>query len=293
MENMANLVLALVLGHVIGIAIGLTGIGGGALVQPALIHLLGVSPVYAVGTGLLYAFVTRIFGTAAHFRLGTVQKRIGGYVLIGGVPGVLLSSRAINVLVEQYNPTRVNTFVQIAMGIVLLVTCVALVVERYLANRSSLQEPEGLSQNGGRRTKGEGSPQRGESGRVTGDPLSGKRRVLAIVFGFVIGGLVGATSIGGGVLIIPVLMLFFEAKPDQAVGTSIMISLVLAILGGAVYLVEGHIVFRMALMMCIGSPLGVIMGSHWAVKLPDHVLRAVIIVVVAVSGISLFFGLPH
>ena len=290
MEHLANLVLALVVGHVIGIGIGLTGIGGGALVQPALIHLLGVSPVYAVGTGLLYAFVTRIFGTAAHLRLGTVHKRIGGYVLIGSVPGVLLSARTINVLVEQYNPTRVNTFVQIGMGIVLLVTCVALLVERHFANRSGLQSSS--HQRDLQRT--DGGYSHSASGRVTGDStFSGRRKALGIVFGFVIGALVGATSIGGGVLIIPVLMLFFEAKPDQAVGTSIMISVVLAILGGAVYLVEGHIVFRMALMMCIGSPLGVIMGSHWAVKLPDHVLRTVIIVVVAVSGISLFFGLPH
>jgi len=283
MEHIASSVLALVVGHIIGIAIGLTGIGGGALVQPALIHLLGVPPVYAVGTGLLYAFVTRIFGTAAHFRLGTVHKRIGGWVLIGSVPGVLWSSRTINVLVEHYNPTRVHTFVQIAMGIVLLVTCVALLVERHFANRSGLQS-----------SRRQQNVQPSASGRVMGDStFSGKRKVLGIVMGFVIGVLVGATSIGGGVLIIPVLMLFFDAKPDHAVGTSIMISLVLAVLGGAVYLVEGHIVFRTALMMCIGSPLGVIMGSRWAVKLPDHVLRTVIFVVVAGSGISLFFGLPR
>ena len=290
MEHIASSVLALVIGHVIGIGIGLTGIGGGALIQPALIHLLGVPPVYAVGTGLLYAFVTKIFGTVAHFRLGTVDRRIGSYVLIGSVPGVLLSSRTINVLVRQSNPIRVNAFVQIGMGIVLLVTCVALMVERHFANRSGPQSSR--RQQNLQRTD-DGYPH-SASGRAMGDStFSGKRKLLGIVSGLIIGALVGATSIGGGVLIIPVLMFFFEAKPDQAVGTSIMISVVLAIFGGAVYLVEGHLVFRTALMMCIGSPLGVIMGSHWAVKLPDHVLRTVIIVVVAVSGISLFFGLPH
>ena len=65
----------ILVGGVIGVAIGVTGIGGGALIQPALVYILGLTPVEAVGTGLLYATITKIGGVFGHVKQNTIRVR--------------------------------------------------------------------------------------------------------------------------------------------------------------------------------------------------------------------------
>ncbi|MEE9305502.1 MAG: sulfite exporter TauE/SafE family protein, partial [bacterium] len=78
------------IGLVVGILIGLTGMGGGSLLTPALIVLLGLDPLTAVGTGLVIAAVTKLFGSAAHGRLGNVDVTTTLTLLAGSIPGALV-----------------------------------------------------------------------------------------------------------------------------------------------------------------------------------------------------------
>jgi uncharacterized protein len=260
--DLLNIVLSLVTGLFIGFAIGMTGIGGGVLIQPALIQVLGIEPVLAVGTGLVYAVLTKAWATVSHLRLGTVRKRRVLYFLLGSVPGVVFASRLVNVLLKQNDPAAVNSALQSVMGAVLLFTALAMAFSG--GNRERVCQPAGTG------------------------PFPAGKKVMAAGLGFVIGVLIGGTSIGGGVLIIPVLLTFLDCDARQAVGTSIAVSVFLSLIGGAVYAFYGNFVLQTSLLMALGSLPGVHFGARLSTRMNEKTLRIIVMALVAFSGVSLF-----
>lgn len=258
------------IGLLIGIAIGITGIGGGVLMEPALIHILNLSPVTAVGTGLAYAMITKIGGTISHFKLKTIQGKKVLYFLIGSIPGVVFASRSVNILIKQAaDPAKINAYLQIVIGIVISVAAIVILIQIVATNNKvQTHQPETSKQL----------------------PLSRSKIVITILSGLLIGGLVGATSVGGGVLIIPVFLILLNSTTKQAVGSSIVISLVLSTLGGVVYFLGGNVHLLYTLFLCTGSLPGVYLGSRLSVNVPDKILKIIVTVIVTFSGISLFFG---
>ncbi|MFC1461273.1 sulfite exporter TauE/SafE family protein, partial [Verrucomicrobiota bacterium] len=222
-------------GLVIGFAIGMTGVGGGAVVLPALIHVLGISPVQAVGTGLVYAMITKLGGAVSHIRLKTVRPRRSLFFLLGGVPGVLVSSRIVNVLSGTLDVAVVDRVVQFSMALLMVAVAVVILVQT-LFFQDRLEAGKKLYCRGG--------------------PFPARKKVVSVVSGVVIGMVMGATSIGGGVLILPVFMLFLNASAIEAVGSSIVISLVVSGLGGGMYLLEGNVRLVTVLLLCVGSVPG-------------------------------------
>src|SRR5258707_1130530 len=81
-----------VVGFVIATAVGLTGVGGGSLTVPLLILFLGVPAAEAVGTSLLFVTFTKLLATPVYFFRGQINRRIAGYLLLGGLPGVAVGS---------------------------------------------------------------------------------------------------------------------------------------------------------------------------------------------------------
>lgn len=261
--------LKIIVGFFIGVAIGSTGIGGGALIQPALIHILGMSPVSAVGTGLAYAMITKGGGVISHLKLKTIRIRRASYFLFGSIPGVFGGAEIVNYIVAKYSPTKINTYLQLTMGTILLITAVILFIQIfYLNNKLRISRIE-------------------NSKKL---PVSTFKKILAITAGAFIGILIGATSIGGGILIIPIFFLLLDADGKQAVGTSIAISLFLSASGSIIYLFHGHIDIPTALLLCLGSLPGVSIGSRLLKKIPEHFLVIILILIITLSGISLFFG---
>lgn len=260
--------LLILIGSVIGGAIGMTGIGGGALVLPVLIHILGIDPVSAVGTGLVIAMITKINGTFIHFKLKTIRIRRARYFLAGSIPGVLLASRIVNHLAGRYENPGVSTSLQMMIGIILLINSVILIAQIIFVDNGLRCDEIGESKN---------------------NPISVKKKVLAISSGIIIGILMGTTSVGGGVFIIPLFILLLDSSCIEAVGSSIAISLVLNFLGAIVYFSHGYVNFQTALLVCIGSLPGVIIGSRVGKKIPSVFLQIVVIIIIAGSGISMFF----
>ncbi|NOX96603.1 MAG: sulfite exporter TauE/SafE family protein [Nitrospirae bacterium] len=271
--SLLNSGLSILVGFFIGITIGMTGIGGGALVMPALIYILKIPPVPAVGTSLAYAILTRIGGLIEHLRLKTIRKRTGLYFILGSAPAVLLSSQLLNQLSRKIDPAALNPILQVSIGIVLLITCGALIFETYF-----LEKLTGKSSN---------------EHYIPRDKFPLKRKIGGICSGIIVGSIVGATSIGGGVLLIPLLIIFFNLSASNTVGTSMMISVVLAVLGGSVYLLNGNVIILTVILMTIGSLPGVSLGSRIAVRLPEKVLKFFIIAIIGFAAVSLFFGLKR
>jgi uncharacterized membrane protein YfcA len=256
-------------GLVIGFAIGMTGIGGGALIQPSLIYIIGLTPVSAVGTGLVYAVITKLNGVFWHLKQKTVNKTYTLYFLCGSLPGVLIASLTINYLFNNYNKTTLNFYLRTLIGCVLLITSLILIFQ-ILSSKQNIQT--------------------GKNNDTRKNNLTIRKDVLGILSGFFIGILIGSTSIGSGVMIIPALILIFNASAHEAVGTSIAISVVLSVLGGIVYFSYGYVELSTTIFLTLGSIPGVFLGSKLSVKISGKLLKTIVIIIVTISGISMFIG---
>jgi len=263
-----NIVLEVSLGFFIGCAIGLTGVGGGVLILPALVQILKIPPVLAVGTGMLYTVISRVVGTLSHLSMKTIRLRRSLLFLVGGIPGVLVSSLKVNDLVKIYSPEVINKHLQEIIGIITLLAAGTLIVQLFSVNDAQRNY-------------------RIEQSRITSVPLHEK--VLTILTGGIVGALIGDTSVGGGVFIIPLFILMFSANTKQAVGTSIFISTFLSIFGAIVYLLNGHVDISTALLLCFGTLVGVPLGCKLADKIPETALIIIVAIIVGLSGISMFF----
>jgi len=263
-----KIVLEVSLGFIVGCAIGLTGVGGGVLILPALVYILRMPSVPAVGTSMLYTVVSRIVGTVSHFTLKTIRWRRSFLFLAGGIPGVLVSSLKVNDLVKIYSSDVINKYLQDIIGIIALLAAGTLILQIFSVNDAQRNH-------------------RIEQSRIMPIPL--REKVLTILTGSIVGVLIGATSVGGGVFIIPLFILLFNANTKQAVGTSIFISIFLSALGAIIYLFNGNVEISTALLLCLGTLGGVPLGCKLANKFPETALIIIVTIIVGLSGISMFF----
>jgi hypothetical protein len=267
---LTDVLTRLILGFVIGFATGMTGIGAGVLVMPSLIYLVGLSPVVAVGTGLLYSVLIRIYGIFEHLRLRTVRKRTAFYIAVGSVPAVAATSLMITRLSESSGKS-VDYALKIIISSVMLVTWSLMLINMI---KSHKKHKEGI-----------------EDYYIPQDHFPLRRKLYGIFSGVGVGVLIGSTSIGGGVLIVPILVTIFGLSPNNTVGTSMMISIIMASVGSFVYLLEGSINSSVAVMMFFGSIPGVFLGCRMSVRVSHRVLSTILFTVITIGVIAMFVGL--
>ena len=118
---------------VVGLLVGMTGAGGGALMTPMLILLFGVKPSTAISSDLVAAVVMRPFGAAVHLRKGTVNLRLVGWMVLGSVPMAFLGAYLLHLHGQRPGAAQQN--VEIALGAALLIGAAAMVL-RYVLDRA-------------------------------------------------------------------------------------------------------------------------------------------------------------
>jgi uncharacterized protein len=251
-------------GLLVGFVVGLTGMGGGALMTPILVVVFNIQPLAAVSSDLVASFFMRPVGALVHLRQGTVNRQLVKWLVLGSVPsafaGVLIL-RAIG------TGRHVQDVVQIVLGIALLVAAGAIVLKALMNLRQRA---------------------RGEHLTVT-DPFAITVRPLRTVLIGALGGLVvGMTSVGSGSLIIVLLLFLYpKIRASQLVGTDLVQAIPLV---GAASL--GHLLFgdfRLALTMSllVGSIPGVYLGARVSSRAPARLLRRVLAFVLLASGLKL------
>ena len=251
-------------GLLVGFVVGLTGMGGGALMTPILVVVFNIQPLAAVSSDLVASFFMRPVGALVHLRQGTVNRGLVKWLVLGSVPsafaGVLIL-RAIG------TGRHVQDVVQIVLGIALLVAAGAIVLKALMNLRQRA---------------------RGEHLTVT-DPFAITVRPLRTVLIGALGGLVvGMTSVGSGSLIIVLLLFLYpKIRASQLVGTDLVQAIPLV---GAASL--GHLLFgdfRLALTMSllVGSIPGVYLGARVSSRAPARLLRRVLAFVLLASGLKL------
>jgi len=256
----------LIVGIVIGFSIGLTGIGGGVLIIPVLCMAFGLSPSVAVGTAGFYSLLTKSYAAFERYRLKTIDFKVSLYFLIGAIPANIVTATIVNRILRQYRDSP-EMLQAIQHNLKLLIVFIMLVSVALMIYR--IAKPVKAIAHG---------------------PLSLKRKGLGILFGVIIGVLVGSTSIGGAVICIPLMVLFFGLSADRATGSSLLIGVAMTIILSLIYGRGGQVDFTTGAIMALGSFAGVYMGSHLSVKLPDKVLKGIITAIIALAAIFMLLG---
>ena len=244
---------------VVGLLVGLTGAGGGALLTPMLILLFNVKPSAAISSDLVAAVVMRPVGSLVHLQKGTVNLRLVGWMCIGSVPMAFLGAYLLHVLgggpAQQQN-------VETALGAALLAGTAAMVL-RYVLDRRS------------------GQQRTGSVARVRIRPLP------SVLIGVVGGLIVGMTSVGSGSLMIVLLLFAYPAlAAGQLVGTDLAQAVPLTAAAALGALAFGHVQFGLTFAVVLGSVPAVLIGSLLSSRAPDRYIRPVIAFVIFASGLK-------
>ena len=251
-------------GFLVGIVVGLTGMGGGALMTPVLVLGFGIKPLAAVSSDLVAAVVMKPIGGGIHFRRGTVHTGLVKWLAFGSVPGALFGSYVISHIGGDVGDT-----IETVLGVVLLVAAAAMVVRLY------------LSRHRGTGVEGE------EARRVR------VRRAATLTVGLVGGTIVGMTSVGSGSLMIVALMLLYPTLSSrELVGTDLVQAVPLVLAAAIGHLIWGEFELGITSSLLIGSIPGVIIGAQISSHAPDHFIRPVLVLVLALTGLKLL-GVPN
>jgi len=247
-----------------GMMVGMTGVGGGALMTPILVLLFGVAPATAVGTDLWYAALTKMVGGFMHHRSGTVDWQVLRRLSLGSLPASVLTLAWLHATgIGQLK----QGFTMTALGCVLILTAVAI----FFRNR----------------THAWGKAFRTEAP----GPFKRAQPVLTVLAGGILGFLVTLTSVGAGALGVVMMVYLYplRMKPARLIGTDIMHAIPLTIIAGTGHLWMGNVDLVLLGKLLLGSVPGVICGSLLSTKVPEVTLRMAIAVVLTAVGIRLVF----
>ena len=257
------------IGLIIGFLIGLSGMGGGALLTPVMILVMGVKPIIAVGTDLAYGTVTRIVGGAEHLRHGTVHRRAGYLLAAGSVPATILGV-GLTSAIKRLDPSFVNVFLLHSIAYVLIFAGVLLLVKPFLVALVR------------RRARQSMDPR----DRIT--ELGDRKPWLLPIIGAVVGFMVGLTSVGSGTLIIVFLMFLYPRwQSKELVGTDVFHAAMLGAGASIAQFAAGNINVPMMTALLIGSIPGVLLGSRLAAGFPENLLRLSLASILLLSGAKL------
>ncbi|AIY90187.1 sulfite exporter TauE/SafE family protein [Geoglobus acetivorans] len=243
------------LGFAVGFLVGLTGMGGGAVLTPALIFL-GVQPRIAVGTDLLYSAVTRFLASLMHYRKGNVNVKVSSTLLAGSIPGLLISAYFMTFLRNSWGVEVLNRFLTQILAFVLIISSLATIYKMYFL-KSADKTPDNLS---------------------------------LILTGFVVGALVQLTSVGSGVLVTLFLLLFTGMVSRVIVGTELLFGFVLTFFASIIHAGMGNVDYGLALMLTVSSIPGVVAGVFTSSKIDDRMLRVALSALILVMGVVLLLG---
>ncbi|HZG83797.1 sulfite exporter TauE/SafE family protein [Paenibacillus sp.] len=245
------------MGFMVGALVGLTGVGGAALLTPVLMWI-GISPSVAVATDLFYNSVTKLFGSIQHIRQKTINLTLVKYLALGSIP----SAVGAVLLLQAYPPLAMHqdTIMKHALGVVLVVVAIATILKQFFDRLGSNRWQE--------------------------KPLADKR-LLTIGIGVALGFIVGLTSIGSGSLFALAMIYLYRLTAAELVGTDILHAFLLVTAAGAIHAVYGNINYALAFNLLIGSVPGVILGSRLSAVVPGKPLRTVMATIILISGLKL------
>ncbi len=246
-------------GFFVGFIVGVTGVGGGSLMTPLLVLVFGVAPATAVGTDLLYAALTKMGGSWAHSRRGTVDWKVVRLLAIGSLPAALLSMALLHYL--SLDEKHLKALITSVLSVALVLTALALLLKPYLQKLG--RSPDGAVY------------------ELHAHHLPG----ATILTGAVLGVLVTISSVGAGALgVVVLLFLYPRIHTAKIIGTDIAHAVPLTLVAGLGHAAMGTVNFGLLGSLLLGSLPGIYLGSHLGVKIPERVLRPILAAMLMIIG---------
>jgi uncharacterized membrane protein YfcA len=244
-------------GLVVGFTVGLTGMGGGALMTPIMVLLFKVDVLAAVSSDLVVSLIMKPVGGAVHLNRGTVRKDIALWLCVGSVPAAFLGVLLLRVI----GPGALDTVLKRALGVALLASAGSIVLRRQIDRRRA-------------------------EGWDPGPTLL--KRAPTIAIGAAGGLIVGLTSVGSGSLIIVMLLFLYPGlRSRELVGTDLIQAIPLVASAALGHLLFGDVRLGLTASLVVGAVPGVYAGARLSSRAPDKVVRPTLFAVLVASGLKL------
>ncbi|MFF4773865.1 sulfite exporter TauE/SafE family protein [Microtetraspora fusca] len=243
----------------VAIIVGLTGMGGGALMTPMMMLFFNVPPLAAVSSDLVASAVMKPVGGLVHLRNGTVNLRMVGWLCLGSVPMAFVGVFAARLFGEG---EQMQQSVKYALGVALLLALTGLLAKSFLSLRQGV-------------------------GALSAHDVV-VRPIPTVLIGMVGGLIVGVTSVGSGSLIVVALVMVYPAlRANQLVGTDLVQAVPLVASAAAGHILFGDFKLDLTASLLLGSIPGVYLGSRISAWAPDQVIRLALAVVLLASSLKL------
>lgn len=235
-------------GFAVGMLVGMTGVGGGALMTPILILLFGIHPATAVGTDLLYAAATKTGGSLVHGYARSIDWQVVRRLASGSVPATLVTLLALSFF--NLKGDAASGLITFVLSLALFVTAFVLVfgqpiVASYRARVSEL------------------------------DPR--RTTHITVLIGVLLGVLVSISSVGAGAIgVIALLLLYPQLPMVKVVGSDIAHAVPLTLIAGLGHWMMGSVDWHIIVSLLAGSLPGIFVGSYFAIRVPERALRLIL-----------------
>lgn len=243
-------------GLLLGTLVGMTGMGGGSLMTPALILVFGFNPTVAVGTDILHGAVSKSFGAVRHRMLGHVHARLTFWMFLGSGPMSLLGVWIASGFGADAKATQER-----AIGAALILGGAGFLLKTFV--------------------------KRGMQPSSAPFLLRNRDRLIAFTLGAGGGFVVGLTSVGSGTFFGLVMLLVFPLTAQRIVGTDLFHAAALLWVAGLGYLAFGNVDLHAIAWLLIGSVPGILIGSQLTVGIAERSLRIAFACVLVLSGFKL------
>lgn len=252
----------LIISALIGVVIGLTGMGGGALMTPALI-LVGIPPTAAVANDLVVNAVNKVIGAGVHWRLGKPNLKIAFWLILGSVPTAYLGAW----LVHAVGAADVQGLLKKAIGVTLIVASSAYFLRAFFEMSGRI--------------------------RTGNNPNPPVKPVLTLLVGVIGGLMVGITSVGSGTVILMCIMLLYPSLAAlRLVGTDLVQAVPLVIAAAIGHVMVTGVDWDLLVPLLIGGAVGTFVGSKFAGTVPQGLIRRGITIVLAVTATAMLGASP-
>jgi len=249
-------------GFVVGLLVGMTGVGGGALMTPILILLFGIHPATAVGTDLLYAAATKTGGSLVHGLARSIDWRVVRWLATGSIPATIVTLGVLS---------HFNLSGEAASGLITLVLSVALFATAFVLVF--------------------GNPIVAAFRSRVGELDQQRTAVTTVVVGTLLGVLVSISSVGAGALgVVALLMLYPRLPMAKIVGSDIAHAVPLTLIAGTGHWMMGSVDWHIMGSLLAGSLPGIFVGSYFAIRVPERALRLVLATTLFVVAGRIAYG---
>jgi len=246
-----------VAGAFVGLMVGITGMGGGALLTPILVLVFGIAPLAAISSDLVTSVVMKPVGGLVHFKRGSVNLPMVAWLSAGSVPAAFAGSAIIGSIGHS---SHVQAMLKLALGVALVLSFSASIAKAVIDRRSAARHDETIV----------------------------VKPVRTLVIGVLGGFAVGMTSVGAGSLVIAMLLLAYpRMKPSQLVGTDIVQAIPLVASAAIGHMLFGEVHLSLTTSLLLGALPAVWVGAMISATAPAWIIRPAIAGVLLGSALAL------